>query len=325
MRAQIAILAITLTSAIAIAGPKTVTSSVFVPEIGYTYNTSRSSDLRLSNREGTAAILVHRAPTSAVIRAFDLAPRGVNRITFIEQGADFAKVLKLSTWRTDDAGNIKVTPSEQLYTGPGKDNLFEVEFSPDGQKLAFWVSGNGFSRVLVHDFGTGTVTPLVEGHGGFGLSWHPSGKFLYYYQAGNGGSNVFRVPTDQGQQTTGTAVAFYGQIHDIDTSRPGTTGDANGFMVSYRNPATNRINTAFYTDDGSTATLAKIYNDATGAVLPSLLGHYNCENTKFIYRISDTIKRDVAYYDIATRQKTSFSTDSNINFTDWMPCANPPS
>jgi hypothetical protein len=324
MKTRLAMLAISLTSTMAIAGSKQTGGSVFVPEIGYTYNSSRSSDLRLSNREGTAAILVYRAPIRGGIWAFDLAPQGVNRIAFVEEDANAAKVLKLTTWRTDEAGNVKVAIPQQLDFGTGKDNLRDVEFSPDGQKLAFWLLGNGLDRVSVHDFATGETTILAEGTGGRGLSWHPSGKFIYFHRGRSGGNNeVIRIPTDQGQQTNGVTVASYGEIHDVDTSRPGTTGDANGFMVSYRSTVDLRINTAFYSDDGTTATLSKIYTGPTGAVLPSLLGHYNCDNTKFIYRISSTRDRHVAYYDIATRQVTTFSTDSNISWTDWMPCASP--
>jgi hypothetical protein len=37
------------------------------------------------------------------------------------------------------------------------------------------------------------------------------------------------------------------------------------------------------------------------------------------------MKRDVGYFDIATKQTTGFSTDSKINATDWMPCGILPS
>jgi WD40 repeat protein len=219
---------------------------------------------------------------------------------------------------------VKVYLPQQLYVGPGQDKVLDLEFSPDGQKLAFWI--NGARQIIVHDFATGLSEVLVSAHGGVGLAWHSSGKFLYYY-SNNGldATSVFRVPTDQGPQERGVAIASYREIQDIDTSRPGDTGDARGFMVSYRNPSTNLLNTAFYSDDGTTAALVRVNTEAAGGALPSLLSHYNCDNTRFIYRISASLRRDVRYYDIATKQTTGFSTDGNINFTDWMPCAIPPS
>jgi hypothetical protein len=326
MKIRVALLAITLASTMAVAGSKPTGGSAFVPEIGYIYDTGNSGDLRLANREGTAAILVHRAPVSAGIKHFDLAPRGVNRVAFTEQDANYARVLKLTSWYTDSSGSVKVDAPQQLYFGFGQDRVSSVEFSPDGQKLAFWIFGNGFSRILIHDFHTGSTSTLVEEHGGFGLSWHPSGSFIYYYaNNGFGVSSVFRVPVEEGPQARGTPVVSYGEIHDIDTSRPGGTGDANGFLVSYRNPITRLINTAFYVDDGTAASLVRVNTDLSGAALPSLLGHYNCDNTKFIYRISSAMKRDVGYFDIATKQTTGFSTDSKINATDWMPCGILPS
>lgn len=313
-----ALIALILAGSAAFAGKRPPSTATFVPEIAYNYNSGDYGELRLSNREGTAAVLVHRSSTYAGIPRFDLAPVDVKRIAFTEK-FDTKRVLRFTTWNSTD-GKVTVGTPQTLYEGVG--NVWEVEFSPDGQRIAFWVSGDGVNRINIYHFADNRIETILDGHGGAGLAWHPSGNFLYYHVADYGG-HVYRVRTDAGLQPKGDPIVSYGEVSDIDTSRSAATGDSGGFIVSFRNQAqsTEPMKTVFHADDGQTVSAGKIYLDESGAPLAGYLGHYNCSNTAFIHRIYTSRKQHTGYYDLASRKVNGFSTDNNINFTDWMPCA----
>ena len=128
MRPLIPALALLLGSS-ALAAPKPPTSADFQPEIAYTYSSGSSTDLRLANRAGDKAVLVHRS--SAGIGLFDLSVEGPNRIAYRAGDGLFVR-----TW---SAKPVTISePPQTIYTGSTEG----VDFSPDGSELAFATLGD---------------------------------------------------------------------------------------------------------------------------------------------------------------------------------------
>ncbi len=167
---RLALMALALVSSVAFAGPKAPNSSPtpFVPEIGYTYSGGNSSELRLSNREGTAAVLVYRSNVSGGVAFFDFAPPNVdgkNRIAFNEKDGSGNRFLKITTWHYDANGSVKVgTPTTLLQFGTASyPHVVDVEVSPDGRKLSYLIATAQYAReIYVHDFASGATELLTK-------------------------------------------------------------------------------------------------------------------------------------------------------------------
>lgn len=325
-----ALITMALASSVAFAGPKAPSSgTAFKPEIGYTYASGKTGELRLSNREGTAAILVYRANTYGGVRRFDLAPPNVdgkNRIAFVETDSDGNWFLKVSTWYYDADGTVKVTTPTLIHSevGGGNNNtIANPEFSPDGTKLVYLVAPG--RRVYVHDFASGGKTDLLVEEGGYSLSWHASGNHLYYEDIVDSKRQIFRVPTNQGLQRTGHLILTLAEIADLDVSRPNSTYYPDGLFVSFRNTTTERWKMAYYADDGVTLGEQQIFLAKDGSPLPALKGHMNCTGSEMIHVMSNTRHNHKGIYNTVTKEVTTWSTDSSIGDTDWMPCEYTPS
>ncbi|MDP3676201.1 MAG: hypothetical protein Q8R44_14085 [Novosphingobium sp.] len=142
MRPFLPALALLALGSSALAGPKPPASPVFEPEIGYTYASGNYMDLRLANRVGDKAILVHRTGFGA-LGSFDLSDEATRRIAYTDGGKLYVRI-----WETGTA--VAVSGPDPVYEGP---KLVEaMDFSPKGDRLAFTVLSAAGDEILVSDF-----------------------------------------------------------------------------------------------------------------------------------------------------------------------------
>lgn len=320
-----ALLALLLANSVPSAGaqPPSSTTTAFKPEIGYTYAGSNYCDLRLSNVEGTAAILVAR--TNKCAPAFDLAPDNVRMIAYIEAGTSvIGGALKLVQWSYDGT-QVKIAALPPIDTGTGE--VRAVEFSPDGSKLAMFTFDQYRSvpnQVIVHDFATGANRTILNGDPAYVLAWHPTLNVIYLRaRPVNGSRRVARInvdsPADQVMVEVGDG---YSEMDDIDTSRQFDSGEyRDGFVVSYRNAA-GAMRTDFYSDDGINVLNKGVFKKTDGTDVPLYRGHFNCSNSEIVHRIYATRTSQVGIYNIASKQTRLFSS-ANLGTTDWMSCQYP--
>ena len=329
---RMALMALVMVSSVAFAGPRGTGSPPppFVPEIGYTYSSGRnSSELRLSNREGTAAILVHRSNIAQGIPKYDLAPPNVDRrpnIAFIEKDGTGRMLIKLTTWYRDADGNVRVsTPTTLLTTSSATyQEVMDVEFSPDGTKLAYMIAPASLEReIYIYDLLLDKTELLIKTNSGFSLAWHASGNHLYYdtFPDENSGLKfVFRVPTNQGVQSAGQLfISRTGIIGDLEVTRPYSTYYIDGLIVSYSEGGANRV--AFYKDDGVASPEPQVFLSRDGSPLPARNAQINCTGSTMLHQMMNTRNLDRGMYNTVTRDVTTWSTDKAIGILGWMPCA----
>jgi hypothetical protein len=305
------------------AAPKTpVSSGPFVPEIAYRYTTNKSAEIRLSNAAGTVAVLAYRGP-SGTIGDVDASPPNRRLIAWVDHGAPSS--VRAVAWAPNTSGGVTFSAPVTLYTGQ---RVFgdQIDFSPDGNSIAFAVleSVTGRYSLLVRDLVTDEVRAVVQGLSGapWEITWSADGQSLLYTYVIGGlasptGSTVteyYRVPSSGGPPER---IAYDGySIESMDRMRPNPAGAA-GFILGLTKAEYGGSRVATW--DGATVT-----SDGSPIVQTLVDGyhaHYSCDNSRFIYTaMSSRSRGPVAVFDVATKTSKVFSTDSNVMWTDWLPC-----
>lgn len=265
------------------------------PEIGYTYASGNYMDLRLANEDATGAVTMHRGAYGAITQ-FDLGPRTQRQIAFIE-GRD----LKLLTYEPTGSGSVRTVSAETIYTGPG--DVSSLSFSPDGSTIAFYVVSDGTEGIIrYYDVATGAISEgATIGFAGY-MAWYYDGSGLVYTNcnAQCDSYSVHEVLLDGATRVLLTEA----NIEHVDTAR--TSKD---LLVSYSRPGLNEIRVGLWRDGSY----------VKERVVAGLLAHFSCDDSRFIYRGYARMKRPTYKYNFASNTSSTFSTDSNIHHTDWMP------
>lgn len=280
----------------------------FDPEIGYTYASGNYMDLRLANRAGSAAILVHRSAFGA-ISGFDLAPEqseagAVQRIAFIDRENLFVK-----TW-TKNPVAVSGTP-ELLYDGIG--TVETVDFSPDGSQLVFNTLGNDVFKIIVHDFApdAGQESQRIV----------PTNLL------------VSKVRWDD----TGNSIFVIGRPTESPTDAPALYRvDLSGNATKLRDLPSSNTLLDFDVSKAPPSDGSRIAMGASGEVsllafsgalqriaAKGSLAHFNCNNTAIIHRGADRKRSTTITSLLPNVSPQTWSSDSNIHHTDWLqrlPC-----
>lgn len=314
---RLALIAMVFASSVAIAGPKTPAPTTFHPEIAYSYATRNGPEVRISNREGTAAKVLYRGHFSAL----DMAPRSGQMVAFLAQDPTVQdnRFLHLQGWIVDSAGNIVLTPLRTLAQG----KISHIDFSPDGSSIAF-TSKNGIAGhedIWIADVATGAVRQvgtekLQE------LTWSGDGKFLYYryhtYINGVHKSTLYRLSVGGGAPV---ALASEIGINGIDTARrTAATGEGDtGLILSVKREETGESLRIGSWDGSSVDQLGR-----PALAFFNLRGkdaHYSCNNGSIIYKEETRNNyQNTKIYDVATGVSSTFSTDIYVSQLDWNNC-----
>ncbi|HEU5285483.1 MAG TPA: hypothetical protein VFU20_03100 [Sphingomicrobium sp.] len=264
------------------------------PEIAYTYASGNYMDLRLANEDGTGAVTLHRGAYGAITQ-FDLGPRSQMQVAFLEN-----RDLKLLTYEPTGTGNVRTSGVVTLYAGPG--NVDSLSFSLDGSKIAIFVQEQDNNRILALDTANGAVTELGKVNWAFYLAWYHDGSGVVYKDLDQATSQyvVRELLLDGANQL----LLSEANIEHVDTAR--TSKD---LLVSYSRPGLDEIRVGRWSNG----------NYSNERVVAGLLAHFNCNDTRFIYRGYARMKRPTYKYSYATNSNSTFSTDNDIHHTDWMP------
>ncbi len=288
------------TAAIAQKGGKPQPSTPLTAEIGYTYISGKSVDLRLANEDATGAVTLHKV-SGGTIPQFDLGPRAQQQIAFIER-INNKGTLKLLTYEPTGTGSVTTTDITTIYNGPG--SVGSLSFSNDGSKIAFFAVSDGTAGIIrVYEVASGSTTTL--GTVGFAnnIAWyHDDGDGLVYINMDEV-TGIHRI-YEMDLAGTSTLLLEEPNIEHVDTAR--TSKD---LLVSYSRPGLNEIRVGRWSNGSY----------ANERVVAGLLAHFNCNDTKFVYRGYDRRKRPTYKYHYTTNSSSTFSTDNNIHHTDWMP------
>ena len=268
-------------------------SSPVNPEIGFTYASGNYMDLRLANENGTGAVTLHRGAFGS-LGQFDLGPRTQMQIAFTEN-----RDLKLLTYEPTGNGSLRTVGVDVIYDGPL--SVDALSFSNDGSKIAFFGSSATDNQIMIYDVGSRTISPLTSGDYAATLAWYHDGSGLVYRTAiPHVGYAIKEVMLDGSLRQ----LLQEPNIEHVDTAR--TSKD---LLVSYSRPGIDEIRVGRWSD-GS-------YQQER--VVAGLLAHFNCLDTRFIYRGFARMKRPTYKYTYSSNSSSTFSTDSNVHHTDWMP------
>lgn len=291
---RIAIAFLLLTAAAPVSAQKGKPTVSLNAEIGYTYASGNYMDLRLANEDGTGAVTLHRGVFGG-IGQFDLGPRAQRQIAFTEN-----RLLKLLTYEPTGTGSVRTTSVVTLFSSTGMAE--SPSFSLDGSKIAFFIQEPGNTRISIVDVPGGAVTDLGPVSYASNLAWYYDGSGLVYRDYDSATSQyVIRELLLDGSNRL---LLSEPNIEHVDTAR--TSKD---LLVSYSRPGLDEIRVGRWSNGSYT----------NERVVAGLLAHFNCSDTRFIYRGFARMKRPTYKYDYATNTSSTFSTDNNIHHTDWMP------
>jgi hypothetical protein len=291
------------TASIALAGKKPPTTAPFVPDIGYTYSSGNYTDVRLANRAGTQAILVHRT-NFAAIGGFDLSRDDSRRIAYVDHSQIYVR-----TW-SDAGGSVSISPATAVYLGPGL--AHGVDFSPDGSQLAFGVGGQTDVGLYIASLPGGTPQRVLDGYEAFDPRWDPSGNFIYFWGAPVSGTGPTIYKYDVAADTVAPLIPLApGQLINFDVTRPSGDPSSARLIVDHRDSNDQPMVLRLWTTDGQ----------LVGSVTEGTKAHFNCSNSAVIHHDWAIRRVPVAITNVDGTGQTIWSSDSNIHRTDWMPRA----
>jgi hypothetical protein len=292
-------------STIAAAAPKPPANGTFTPEIGYTYASGSTMDLRLANRAGYKAILVHRTGYGK-LRSFDLSDSASRRIAYTD-----GEKLYLRRWEIDN-GAIKVLPAQLIYDGL----VDRMDFKQDGSRLAFTTIGEA-APASIFTFSPGEEgaqpVPILTGWQVLGLRWDPTDQGYLYFWGGPFGAStrsLHRIPEAGG---TPERISMELSGAEFDVIRTGLSPSGVFMAVSAGSEA------VFYNTLDSTA-----FNYPAFTLKSTSHVHFNCKNDHIIARDLRARRQAVAITKIYPKSTpVIWSSDANIHHTDWIaqvPC-----
>lgn len=299
MRPFLPALALLALGSSALAAPKPSATADFQPEFAYTYASGSSVDLRLANRAGDKAILVHRSTSG--IGLFDVSIEGPNRIAY-RSGTGFF----MQSWLENP---LRVTAPDPIYTGPG---IVEgVDFSPDGSELAFATLGDD-SRIFIYDVGSESLSSVLQRYSVFQVRWDPNFRVLYF----TGKLRDSPDPT---------------RVHMLDlrvADLPATLPDERVtplftpasslliFDLSHKPVAAEDTRILIHGLDEISLWRTDGFRDRI--LFPGNNAHFNCGNDAIVHRTAGSRRITTRISDLAGNFET-WSSDPNIHRTDWIP------
>ncbi len=145
--------------------------------------------------------------------------------------------LTLGRLDVSDAGLPRCIETTDLTGGP-EVAVFQPEFSPDGECLAFVTDASGWDGLYLYDLSTGEQRPLVVEQADLGtpawaqgmrtFAWSLGGATIYYRRNWQAQPEIWCVEAKDGRRRRVEAMADYGEI----TSIAGTPGRRIALVAS---------------------------------------------------------------------------------------------
>ena len=269
------------------------------PELGLRLPNGKGTKLVFANENGSNQMTIYT--TTASFR-FDLAPRGQRQVAIVD-GPSGASTLKLLTYSI----NSGVYVQSSLRTLAPARSGSNIDFSPDGTKIAYVCCSNGTTeKLVVYDLTDDSITEWSTGDYFWDFAWYKAGSAIAYsknlpvalYELSGPGAPPQLLYTGQGQL-------------DVDASRT----DPDTLVLSYNDASGN----------------ARIGLWADGSFVDSDLAHstkswwgsLNCDDTKLVYGGVQNNSGSQAYYvrDLNTGSTTLTSKNANVMPQFWPTCS----
>jgi len=201
------------------------------PQIAYEVLSGKSNKLVVSDENGTNASTLF---SSALAFHFDLAPRSQHQIAIV----DSSSALRLLTYGVTGTGAFATTANVVLDTGayaPRRNS--NVDFSPDGTKLAYACNSNGVDseHLCVYDLTAQSASEWGTDSFYWDLAWFRGGGAIAYSTEDADG--VTRLHEIDGAGATPQVIFETRSDLYLDASRT----NANALVLDYHDTAGNAL------------------------------------------------------------------------------------
>ena len=143
------------------------------PDLGLRLPNGKGTKLVLANENGSNQMTIYTSSTSF---RFDLAPRGQRQVAIVD-GSSSSSVLKLLTYTI----NSGVYVQSSLQTLAASRSGSNVDFSPDGTKIAYVCCSNGTTeKLVVYDLTDSSITEWATDDYFWDFAWYKDGSAIAY-------------------------------------------------------------------------------------------------------------------------------------------------
>lgn len=272
-------------------------STPFDPQVAFTILTG-STELRVTNENGANSATLYSVRENISI---DTAPRAQHEIAIGEVNS-----LKLLSY-TSDATGVKTSSVSTLYSA-GSERIGDVDFSPDGSKIAFV---QGFTKLMVYDrnapVGPGNPSlwatdPVFIGK----IVWYKGGSAIAYIGPLGTGPNqgVYEIA---GAGSPPTLLLQEVNVDLIDAART----DTDALVVTYNRGPGPRV---------GLWKAGNYLNENLANNTFSDFGTLNCNDTKLLYGAPDQ-KGQLIWYirDLGTGINSLYTKTLRVRQTQFWP------
>lgn len=282
------------------------------PQVAYRVLSGKSVKLLSADETGSNASAIYSSPTSF---RFDLGPRDSGRVAVADGPAstDNGSLFLVNVSKSASGTLIGSTPIRLTDARRGSN----VDFSPDGNKIAYKCCWNGTTETLaVYDIQSGTVTPWAQAPYFWDLGWFRNGTTLVYSTYGP--SEVYEVPAPLAPaQLLFRARPDGGGEINLDAVH----NDANALLLSYNDLAGNARIGRWQAPTNENPDGHFLETDLAGTTV-AFFGNLNCNDTKLAYLGAPNSSGIQVWYirDLSTGVRSTFLRDSNIMLQYWPTC-----
>lgn len=201
------------------------------PQVAYSVASGKSYKLVVANEDGTNASTLYTS--SSPIR-FDLAPRGQHQIA-ISVASTTDPAIVLLSYGVTGTGSFAATGSTRIASARRGTN---VDFSPDGTKIAFACCSNGQTeQLVVYDLATNSTAVWATDTFFWDVAWFRNGGSIAYSAPNADGTSGDKLYEVAGQGATPQVLLTNVSEIDFDASR--TNPDA--LVVNHGDSAGNSV------------------------------------------------------------------------------------
>jgi hypothetical protein len=270
------------------------------PDLGLRLPNGNGTKLVFANENGSSQMTIYTTSTSF---RFDLAPRGQKQVAIVDAASN-SSVLKLLTYTINGSGVYMQSNLQTLAPSRSGSN---VDFSPDGTRIAYVCCSNGSTeKLVVYDLTDGSITEWATAEYFWDFAWYKGGSSIAYstllpvalYELTGPGASPQLLYTGQGEL-------------NVDSSRI----DADTLVLSY-NDTSGAARIGLW-KNGS-VTNPDVANSAR-----SWWGTLNCDDTKLAYGGVQNNSGSQAFYvrDRNTGITTLTSKNSGVMPQFWPTCS----
>jgi len=271
------------------------------PDIAYEQLSGNSNKLIVSASNGTNASTLY---TGASAFRFDLGPRSQRQIALVD--STVGATVRLLTYSQTGTGAFATTSNVSLTAARRGSN---VDFSPDGTKLAYACNPNGIDseQLCVYDLSTQAVTVWGSDSFYWDLAWFRNGTSVVYSTEDSDGMSRLHEIAGPGQAPQ-VIFTTRGDL-DLDASRT----NPNALVLSYHDSAGNAVIGLWQDGNFIDPNLA---HSSVG-----FYGELSCDDKQLVYLGPPNTSPDWYIRDLTTGLSTTFSKQYLHWVQFWPTCS----